>query len=173
MRIVYKVTFFDYWHLSSGLSGGAKFDNFVIKDRYNLPYIPGKTIKGVLREIAEEIDEEFVKKYFGESEKKGEAFFSNCEIVEKEAIIKNSLQKYLYDTLSFTRLENKIAVDNSLREIEVVVPVSLVGEIRNIDKNDIDTMKKVLGMVRRMGLNRNRGLGRCKIEVEREDEKIL
>jgi CRISPR/Cas system CSM-associated protein Csm3 (group 7 of RAMP superfamily) len=173
MRIVYKITFFDYWHLSSGLSGGAKFDNFVIKDRYSLPYIPGKTIKGVLREIAEEVDKDFVKIYFGENERQGKAFFSNCEIVEKEAIIKNNLQKYLYDTLSFTRLEGKIAVDNSLREIEVVVPVSLIGEIRNIDKNDVDTMKKILGMVRRMGLNRNRGLGRCKIEVEREDEEAI
>jgi len=166
MTIFYKVIFLDYWHLSSGLSGGAKFDNFVIKDKYNLPYIPGKTIKGILREIAEKKDKNFTKKYFGEDDKQGEAFFSNCEIEEKESIIINNLQEYLYDTVTFTRLENKIAMDNSLREIEVVVPVILKGEIKNIEKKDVEIMKNILMSVKRMGLNRNRGFGRCKIEVE-------
>ena len=29
----YKITFLDYWHLSSGLSSGAKADSTVLKDK--------------------------------------------------------------------------------------------------------------------------------------------
>ena len=49
----YKVTFLDYWHLSSGLSAGSKLDSTVTRDENGLPYIPGKTIKGLIREMAE------------------------------------------------------------------------------------------------------------------------
>jgi len=56
-----------------------------------------------------------------------------------------------------------IAVDNSLREIEVTIPIKLSGEIRDIEsQEDFEKLKISLQMIKRMGLNRNRGLGRCK-----------
>ena len=42
MTINYELKFFDYWHVSSGLSGGAALDSYVVKDAAGLPYVPGK-----------------------------------------------------------------------------------------------------------------------------------
>lgn len=53
--IHYKIEFFNEWHTGSGLSAGADVDDLVIKDKDNLPFVPGKTIKGLLRQAVEEI----------------------------------------------------------------------------------------------------------------------
>ena len=50
--IKYKITFYSNWHCGSGLAAGADTDELVIKDRNGLPYVPGRTIKGLLREAA-------------------------------------------------------------------------------------------------------------------------
>ena len=55
MDITYNIDFFSEWHCGSGLSGGATTDALLIKDKHNLPFIPGKTIKGLLREAVEDI----------------------------------------------------------------------------------------------------------------------
>jgi len=160
MTLKYTLKFFDYWHLSSGLSAGAKLDSTVVKDENSLPYAPGKTIKGLVREMAEE---------FGDIAFLHEAYFSNAtlETALQEQIISNNLQNNLYDIIASTKIDkNGIAVDNSLREIEVVLPISLYGEIRDIPEEFIETMKKSLKLIKRMGLNRNRGLGRCEFVVE-------
>ncbi len=58
-----------------------------------------------------------------------------------------------------------IAVDDSLREIEVVIPITLEGKILDIpSQEDYDKLEKSLEMIKRMGLNRNRGLGRCEFK---------
>ena len=170
----YKVTFLDYWHLSSGLSAGAKFDSMVTKDKDNLPYIPGKTIKGLIREMAElTCNKEFVTKCFGSSSDMGECNFSNVEIEEntKKTIINNSLQNQLFNEIASTKIDkNGIAESGSLREIEVVVPISLFGEIKNIPDVYKQEMINAIKKVKRMGLNRNRGLGRCIIDVVGEEK---
>ena len=53
MTLKYELKFYDYWHLSSGLSAGAKLDSTVVKDDDKLPYASGKTIKGLAREMLE------------------------------------------------------------------------------------------------------------------------
>lgn len=181
----YKVTFLDYWHLSSGLSAGAKFDSMVTKDKDNLPYIPGKTIKGLIREMAElTCNKEFVTKCFGSSSDtkdyfyseeniSSKCYFSNVEIEEntRKMIIKEKLQNQLFDEIASTKIdENGIAESGSLREIEVVVPICLFGEIKNIPDDYKQEMIKALKKIKRMGLNRNRGLGRCKIEIIGEEK---
>ena len=170
----YKVTFLDYWHLSSGLSAGAKLDSTVTRDENGLPYIPGKTIKGLIREMAElTCNKEFVTKCFGSSSDIGECNFSNAEIEEntKKTIINNSLQNQLFNEIASTKIDkNGIAESGSLREIEVVVPISLFGEIKNIPDVYKQEMINAIKKVKRMGLNRNRGLGRCIIDVVGEEK---
>ena len=170
MTLKYRVQFLDYWHLSSGLSAGAKLDSSVVKDKNNLPYLPGKTLKGLAREMAElQQNDEFLKVCFGsKGVDMGVCYFSNGTIdtnVQKE-IVANKLQDNLYDEIASTKIKDGVAVDNSLREIEVVIPITLQGEITNIPKEYMPLIKKSLKMIKRMGLNRNRGLGRCEIEVE-------
>lgn len=166
----YKVTFLDYWHLSSGLTSGSKLDSTVVKDKDGLPFIPGKTIKGLLRE--QSINKDFIEKCFGEEGNIiGECYFTNIEIEDntRKTIIENKLQNQLLSEIASTKIdENGIAQTGSLREIEVVIPISLYGKIENIPTEYKDEMKNCLKKVKRMGLNRNRGLGRCVIEIEGE-----
>jgi len=168
--IKYKIEFLDYWHLGSGLNAGAKLDSPIVKDKDAIPYMPGKTIKGLVREMAELLDDEtFVKKCFGaEGADIGECYFSNATLNEDviKQIVSNKLQDNLYDEIASTKIENGIAVDHSLREIEVVVPVTLKGVITDVPCDEYkELMEKSLKMIKRVGLNRNRGLGRCSIAV--------
>ena len=173
MTLHYKITFYDYWHLSSGLSSGAKLDASVVKDRDNLPYAPAKTIKGLVREIleAQGRDIEFMHK----------CYFANATLNKKskEQIVSNQLQDHLYDVIASTKIGEKgkkdevqgIAVDNTLREIEVVIPIELEGKILDIpSQHEYDILIHGLSKIKRMGLNRNRGLGRC-IFSENTEEK--
>lgn len=183
MTIEYKVEFLDYWHLSSGLSAGAKLDSTVVKDKDGLPYLSGKTLKGLVREMAELLEDEvFIKSSFGdEGGNMGSCYFSNAILPKNisDEIKEHNLQERLYDVIASTKIgyENKfkngkqiekrdIAVDNSLREIEVVVPITLKGTIDDVPSEDESKMIQALKMIKRMGLNRNRGLGRCQITVE-------
>jgi len=172
MTLTYELKFFDYWHLSSGLSAGAKLDSSVTKDDNQIPYASGKTIKGLAREMAQLLyDDSFVKRCFGEEGiDNGRCYFKNAQLskIEKEEIISNKLQNHLYDIIASTKIENSIAVDDTLREIEVVVPLTLNGKILDIEKEDYEKLKQSLLMIKRMGLNRNRGLGRCTFIIGEE-----
>ncbi len=161
MTLKYEIKFFDYWHLGSGLSAGARLDSTVTKDDQGIPYMSGKTIKGLVREMADE---------FGEIEFLHQCYFRNA-VLDKGThgeIVTNKLQDNLYDVIASTQIKDGIAVDDSLREIEVVIPISLHGEILDIpSQEDFDTLTKSLKSIKRMGLNRNRGLGRCEFkEIE-------
>ncbi|MEA3228713.1 MAG: RAMP superfamily CRISPR-associated protein [Campylobacterota bacterium] len=158
MTLKYELQFFDYWHLGSGLSSGAKLDSSVIKDNDGLPYAPAKTIKGLVREMAEE---------FGDIEFLHRCYFANATLEEKEKkeIVSNNLQDNLYDVIASTKIEDGIAVDDSLREIEITLPVKLYGEILDIPtQDDCNKLVKSLKLIKRVGLNRNRGLGRCEFK---------
>jgi len=175
MTLTYKIKFYDYWHLSSGLSAGAKLDSTVVKDKNRLPFVPGKTIKGLTREVVKVLyqDDDFLVNCFGdEGVKNAKCYFSNATLEESiiKEITSNKLQDNLYDLIASTSIDkNGIADDNSLREIEVVIPLTLKGEILDIpSQNDVDKLKKSLQSIKRMGLNRNRGLGRCEFIVEEE-----
>ena len=45
--IDYTICFFSPWHCGSGTSAGADVDELVVKDKNGMPYIPGKTLKGL------------------------------------------------------------------------------------------------------------------------------
>ena len=187
MTINYELKFFDYWHVSSGLSGGAALDSYVVKDSAGLPYVPGKTIKGLVREAAELFwDQGDIDKCFGSRGSKNkqnngneqnenddttqaQCYFSSATIDEKIAveITSNKLERNLFEIISATKIdENGIAVDKSLRDIEVILPITLIGKIENIDDKFASNLKRALKSVKRMGLNRNRGLGRCEFKVK-------
>ena len=58
-----------------------------------------------------------------------------------------------------------MAVDKSLRDIEVTVPLTLYANIEDCPKEYEEKMKRAIKSIKRVGLNRSRGLGRCEIEV--------
>ena len=181
MTINYELKFFDYWHISSGLSGGSALDSYAVKDSIGLPYVPGKTIKGLVREAAEMFwEQEDIDKCFGSRGSKekqvnnddttqAQCYFSSATIDEETAaqITSNKLESNLFEIISATKIgDNGIAADKSLRDIEVVLPITLIGKIENIDDKFAQNLVRALKSVKRMGLNRNRGLGRCEFKVK-------
>lgn len=197
-KIEYKLEFYEYWHCGSGLSSGADVDLLVIKDKNGLPFIPGKTIKGLLREAVFDInnlskDKDKNRKRLikalgcntdekkDNEPQKGDCFFTNAELSQdfQNAILKKEYKDFLFDSFSSTAISEKTgtAKDKSLRRMQVVIPCTLEGAILNIpDKDTFEDFKKGLKFIKRLGQNRNRGLGRCsfteiKISKDIPDEK--
>lgn len=175
MDVKYKIQLHSFWHCGSGLSKGAMTDAIVIKDKDSIPFIPGKTIKGLLREATEDIiclsgidkEKEFVE-MFGTIEQRSSTFFSNAVLPEPEIswIKANDASAYLYKNIANTAIgTDGIALEHSLRGLEVVVPCTLYGSITGIPEGLMDLLPQVFAMVKNLGTNRNHGLGRCTIEM--------
>jgi CRISPR/Cas system CSM-associated protein Csm3 (group 7 of RAMP superfamily) len=174
MTLEYNLTFLSDWHCGSGLSGGAEADAVVIKER-NLPYVPGKTIKGLIREAMHEISEVHagvsesdIKSILETSDDTQSAYFSNAELPEAEQNeISDELSHFLYRNISSTKIDKRgTAEQGTLRVKEVTMPLTLEGKISGIQTDEqVEKLKMALLWVRCLGVNRNRGLGRCKFEV--------
>lgn len=184
--LTYRIEFYDYWNTSSGLSGGAFADTLCLKDKNGLPYLPGKTVKGLFREAAElllelkhkEISKEFIEDIFGERERQtndpnsdkktaiAKAYFTNANLnVETANAITYDLSPFLYESIASTALEpTGIAKRYSLRRIEYALPCSLYGEILNASDYKSQLID-CAAFIKRLGLNRHRGYGRCKIAL--------
>lgn len=185
--IIYKIDFFDFWHTGSGLAGSTYADSLVIKNENGLPIIPGKTLKGLLREAAQELhqlDENLVTKHFidtifgvkpeknddrNRTANEGLCFFSNATLTKNlSETLSTEQTKELYQVLSSTAIdENGQAKEGSLRQLEVTIPLQLYAQI--VDFPDDEPNKKqleyCLAWVKQLGLNRNRGLGRCQLSI--------
>lgn len=175
MNIKYELTFHTYWHCGSGLAAGAAMDALVIKDKEGMPFVPGKTMKGLVREAvdiiaANKVGSVLYEQVFGkEGEIRGESFFTNAVMNQKEHdfIVSTDAASYMYRSIASTAIDdNGIAVDNSLRSIQVTVPCTLTGEIQNIPNGMEEAICKALKYIKRLGQWRNRGLGRCTITVK-------
>ena len=148
------------------MSGGSKYDAGVLLDKNLIPFVPGKTIKGLAREFA--FDKEFEEVCFGKEGREGVCHFCNAVLGEDEActIQKENLQEFLKTSISYTAIEeNGRAKEGSLREIEVVIPLVLYGEINNVPQDFMPLMQNALKSIKRIGLNRTRGLGRCEVII--------
>jgi CRISPR/Cas system CSM-associated protein Csm3 (group 7 of RAMP superfamily) len=198
MNITYKIEFFSDWHCGSGLAAGADVDALVVKDKNGLPFIPGKTIKGLIREAIEDIFQfkgkgtDELATAFGNSQdknnltdesdeknlmKKGSMFFKNVTLTDadRDAIVANKTQEFLYRSIASTAIDDGgIAEEHSLRKIEAVVPCTLEGEIIEVPDGLFNDIQDAMHFIKRLGVNRNRGLGRCRffdIKEEKEEQK--
>jgi len=184
IELIYKIELLSDWHCGSGLSAGSDVDALCIKDENGLPFIPGKTLKGLLKEAAEIITEfsndiksDFLKICFGEQTDKnstqsdtGKCYFSNGELTVSVKTALNSSdsdkKSVLFRKISSTEIDaDGQAVDHSLRKIETTVPLVLFAKITGLPNEYLENIKMCLKWVKRLGTNRNRGLGRCKLSV--------
>ena len=182
--IYYKVTFLTWWHCGSGQAAGPDVDELAIKDSEGLPYIPGRTMKGLLKDSCrqmagyglEGMDSKRINSVFGYHDdttgsysEKGSAFFSDVVLPasDRRAIAADKgLRKALFSSVAATAIGNDgIAKDHTLRKIQVTVPCALYGMIANVGDDDTAMLAQAMKFIKRVGLGRNHGLGRCKIEI--------
>jgi CRISPR/Cas system CSM-associated protein Csm3 (group 7 of RAMP superfamily) len=174
MDITYQIQFHSFWHSGSGLSGGVVTDANVLKTDNGLPYIAGKTLKGLLREAAmvlkdtgtKFISDDFMPEVFGKSniDKGTECHFTNAYLSENLGKKLEGREQMLYQEIASTAIDsNGQAIKHSLREMEVTIPLVLYAQI--IDFPNTEGFEKELNYclqyVKEMGTKRHRGLGRC------------
>lgn len=186
MKIVYQIRFFSDWHCGSGLCSGADVDELALKDSRRLPYIPGRTLKGLLREAACVLGtwdpswQTFRKTCFGEQSdptsplsEQGCCYFSDAVLsarLQNSIAVDERKAQALFRKISSTAIdENGQAKEHSLRKIEVAVPLSLFAEIDGCRDEDIPKMRQCMQWIKRMGSDRHRGFGRCQFSVVQED----
>jgi CRISPR/Cas system CSM-associated protein Csm3 (group 7 of RAMP superfamily) len=150
------------------------------------PYLPGRTIKGLLREAAEVIrsfdtslvGEHFLRDVFGqhpaaevkpEGAAPAQCFFTNAVLPERvRGQIAADDLPYLYHILASTRLDDQgMAAAGTLRQLEVTVPMTLEAAVHFFpeEKDYEKQLSYCFQWVKRIGLNRSRGLGRCKFSI--------
>ncbi|MEZ5038500.1 MAG: RAMP superfamily CRISPR-associated protein [Saprospiraceae bacterium] len=203
--LTYSIEFLTFWHTGSGLYGGVDANAAVIRDKEGFPFIPGKTIKGLLREagmflstLPADFPPDFVNRIFGEATDKtgnkntygvNSCFFTNAELTAyvKEQLSPQTIenghtkaqvpndenlkkkQSMLFEKIASTAIdENGQALDHSLRQMEVTIPLMLYGSITDFPDNedDLAALKKCLAWMKRLGMNRSRGLGRCVFNIQ-------
>lgn len=145
----------NYWHAGTGSGSGTHLDALTEKDRYGLPFLAGKHIKGLLRHAVHRAEE---WGWFSASLPEGSAsdletliFGSRSQQEKREktlpgmlrvddaqlsAIESNFLKQntefkpFLYQEIYSTAINAAgTAKAHSLRGIEVVLPVVLVAEL--------------------------------------------
>lgn len=181
-----KFEFLSPWLMGSGFGEGANLDAVAVKSPNGLPYIPGKSVKGLLREAmlsAEEfghIPADTVVRLFGSRDEnlsryetsEGALRFSSATLepgMEEWAGKNPQAVSQLYASLAATRIDaNGLAHDKTLRKIEAALPVSLTAEVTGPDDDTSwqDHLRLALPLLRQAGSHRHRGLGRVLVQIQ-------
>jgi len=168
--------------VSNGESYGSVIDTDVAYDRYGLPVIKAKSLKGCLLEIAEELtelkvlDKDFIKNVFGKAgdSKEGNLILSDAHLENYKECVDDIIsmnpvpsQNQVISCFSYTRGqtaigENGTAKKESFRTIRVVNRGNTFVCEYNLDEKYIEGFKKCIKLLRRIGMNRTRGLGEVK-----------
>ena len=164
----YCIEFYSYWHCGSGMAAGADVDALVVKDGDGLPYVPGKTVMGLIRQAYEELYGENIALFGKETGNiAAESFFSDAVIGrERSMILAKNWQHSLFRTVSSTAIDPQgIALGHSLRKMQVTVPCKMEGCILHIPEEEADRLSHAMALVKQMGYHRSRGLGRCCMSI--------
>ena len=181
----------DFWHASAGHGAGRFLDASVQRTPAGLPVLPGRTVKGLMRDAVHQCDQfghlpdGITAELFG-SELGTDRFktepgllqFGNAELPEGWEVYAQTEegQKILsgfFDDIASTAIgEDGQAEEGSLRRIEVAIPLQLHATWRSTDPKATDearrALQKACGLVRRLGVSRTRGLGRARVYLKDE-----
>ncbi|MDR0918760.1 MAG: RAMP superfamily CRISPR-associated protein, partial [Oscillospiraceae bacterium] len=168
---------------ATGGGNGSNIDTLSFFDNIGLPVIPGKRIKGLLREQADllvkygKYTSENIEDLFGGlGGKKGEIYVSDG-VLDAYDDLKFELQKYRKEEVSdsFSSLRSRtridkdgIAVDHSLRTIQTVMKgLEFFSTITVESDKYTELLSDCTKILRHIGLNQTRGLGECECVLEK------
>ncbi|MFP4696156.1 RAMP superfamily CRISPR-associated protein [Thiohalospira sp.] len=183
-----------YWHTGGGVGSGAVADALVQRDSGGLPVLPGRHLKGLLREAVDAAGlwgwsgyEGLATVLFGERDEDTDSVPSAGALRVSDATLPpetaawlagteagRALRPGLFRTLHATAVDSKTgtAMDQSLRGIEVVVPLELEARITPVGSGSPADwgrrLEQVLPLVRAVGAQRQRGLGRAILSLKEE-----
>ncbi|HEC85130.1 MAG: hypothetical protein DRR08_08420 [Candidatus Parabeggiatoa sp. nov. 2] len=151
-----------YWHAGSGRSGGALLDAVVHKNAAGLPFLPGRTVKGLLRDAVYRAEQ------WGHiPPKTTHCFFGSEALEEKRAIFETKagalgvsdavlpaditawlshsatnpqLRQVLFKQLSASAIDPATGStkDKSLRTLEVTIPLPLTARLEVLNPASLE-----------------------------------
>ena len=180
-----EIMFLSYWHSGSGTGRGAELDALVIRDHHGLPYLPGRAVKGLLREGLQSCEDAGLVptgrtcELLGTPAKEREPDGSSPGILSvQNANLPDAERKWLlspggkdsksalFDAVASTSIDaSGMAADATLRTIELCVPVTLTARISGPSGDWDKDLQKACVLIRGAGGHRNRGLGRCELRI--------
>lgn len=180
--------------LGSGESVAGYIDLDVLHDELGLPYFKGKTLKGRLREEAENIvrlqsdvfTQEQLNKLFGkiDNEQDTSLALSDCTVsnnirkaIKASNLSSNDILNSLTDVRSFTAIDKDgIAKEGSLRQIRVInkgLKINSEVKFRNeIDNDELTLFGLSVLALRYIGLMCSRGKGNVKCTLLKNGQDI-
>jgi len=170
--------------LTASGESSAHIDADVKYDKYGLPYISGKTFKGLLRESAIEVCEmlgktgvdAIIDSLFGKGGGgNGVLMFSNLKVPNYSDVVSelgnapelspHFVKTYFTTVIKQTTINDEgIAADKSLRTYRLISKgQSFEGIIENYNNVSKDILDNAILNLRYIGTRRNRGFGKVKI----------
>lgn len=185
-------SFLSPWHMGSGFGEGAHLDALPVKSAAGLPYLPGRSIKGLFREavlLAEECGQApagSTSRLFGSRDDELSRYDSTPGILcFTSATMGNDMELWAAETAGNEQANAKavqqlfaplastcidadgLAHDKTLRKVEVAVPVELTAYVDcpadAADSSEI--LRTAARLIRTAGSHRHRGLGRVSVAL--------
>ena len=175
MRYRIRFELVEYWHAGSGAGRGPRVDAAVVRTAAGLPYLPGKTVRGLLRDAFElarnhpAVAPLAIDAMFGREDEQGLVRLSDATLGEEAERWAHSARgepEAFFDLVRSTAVDRTTgqAAKGTLRSIEVAVPVELEATLYCLDGFDPgpESLSAALSFLRSLGANRRRGLGRVR-----------
>ena len=183
-----RIEFQSDWHIGTGAGIPGSVDRQVLRDSQGLPYVPGKTLTGIIRDAAEFVADirglqDLPSKIFGsqpESESQASPAkigISSAEFPQKirDYILSNDLTSSLFYVQTEIKIDSKTGCTEKdhLFSIEKVrrgcVLYAEVVFIEELSDDEMNLLNDSLKAVRRIGGKRRRGAGLCKLSWASHD----
>ncbi len=155
-----------YWHPGTGRGGGTNVDAVANNNEFNLPFIEGRQLKGLLRDAVNRLQqwnqlenfENPVEFLFGtrnaenkvtrDTTQQGKLHVTNATLplaVQQwlSQTAQNAERQELFRAIYSTAIEHEsgIALQKSLRGIQAVIPLTLQAEIEWVSQSPADTIE--------------------------------
>lgn len=191
IRAIIRIDFDSEWLIAGGRSTIGSADMAPIRDSDGFPYIPGRSLRGVLREAVATLDDctetRHTNRIFGnritanagdqETAEMGSShvgsaylakeFVDECGDADSRADLFMSIKRTKINSSTRT------ATPGSLREMEVCIPgLVLFADIELANEDDLRLLAFAAGLIRSIGHSKSRGLGRCRLAVVRDGKNV-
>lgn len=185
------ISFVSDWHCGSGLGESHLADAVLNRDADGVPVIPGRAVKGALREGAWRLGAlggDYARaltllfgsdSQFADEKHAGRLYVAPATLQEDIRAFLLSLSfeergreiSYMMVRRSRTALKDGVAEQGSLRTLECGIPGAVFSSRLTFDMSEENSawilpyMAAVCAAVKSMGADRARGLGRCRLQL--------
>ena len=180
------LTLSSFWRCGTGEPRGLLDDQCCRDSRLGLPIVPGRQLKGLLKDALDQADDfgwfstvpdkpESVAKYlFGLDGEEGKLRVDNARLSDAEYQYFAANQKQinrLFRQSSAIAISHELQVteQGALRTVEMAVPMTLQALVRPVNAEKLNGLNwqslitESLPLIRSLGADRARGLGRVQI----------